>query len=420
VLIEASVATMESNALPPLQGTIDLFSGASAETVSPAEKHIVAPIVDSHISQDKENQSVRHWIEKDALKSLRESLETDKVDDAASKEIGPRKALVVGFGNGWTLAGVNLTFGRHATDSYPNLTISDGKHEVKAYLASEQAQSSAFWSRPTLAVGSLIRFEKAEFVEESTFVGVKDEEPAAVEAAAQASATFVLAIRSAVQSLPRKSILDLNRSLKYSREVERWKIRKTGVVEPPEQALEAAQIGPNNEDKKGAEEGEDDGSSSGESANESESTSSDERTEGAARKKKSKAETPKTAARRKHKRKLTQSNSGETTVPNRPPAKKRSVGSAGRGRPSKLSWEDKLGHLKAYKAATGHCNAPVGYKQGDFAVGSWINQLRMGKGSLSDDQKKQLDDLGFIYDMSGKWFVKTGCVGQPLGVACLD
>jgi hypothetical protein len=359
------------------------------------------------ISKEKEMQSLPHWIEKDALKSLRKSMETEEVDAAASKETGPRKAFVVAFGNGWTLHGVNLTFGRHPTDCYPNLTISDGKHEVKAYLASEQAQSSAFWSRPTLAVGSLIRIEKAEFVEESILIGV-NEEPAAFETVAKASPTFVLAIRGAVQNLPRKPISDLNRSLKYSREVEQWKIRKTYAVEPPGQALEAAQIGSENEDEKNAE-GEDDSSSSGESSTEYEETSSDERTEGVARlKKEPRAETPKAATRRKHKRKLIQTNAGEIASPRSPPAKKRSVGTSGRGRPSKLTWEDKLEHLKTYKSLNGHCNAPVGHKQGDFALGSWINQLRMGKGSHSEDQKKQLEELGFIYDMAGMCFEMTG------------
>ncbi|CAB9516051.1 Helicase associated domain [Seminavis robusta] len=363
----------------------------------------------------RERRSVRHWIEKDALKSLQhmEQQQQDQPKEQPDQqppsvpqvgpplEIGLRKAIVVGFSGGWTAAGINLTFGRYTTNPYPSITISDGKHEVKAYLTAESSQSSAFWARPTLSVGSMIQIEKADFVLESTLLPPPPETTDAGSSTKPDDA-YVLAVRSSIQHIDRKPVLDLNKSNK----LKQWFNRKAASTDPPEQPMEPAQMGSTEqageEKDDNAGENDDDDSTSSDSSTESEHSSAEGETEGGGSKKEpTDDDSPaKAVRRRKHKRTLIASGVPEPSPQRRPPPAKKQYVQAGRGRPSKLSWEEKVNHLIAYKAEHSHCNAPVGCKQGEFALGSWINQLRMGKGSLSEEQKKELDDLGFIWDMA--------------------
>lgn len=61
-------------------------------------------------------------------------------------------------------------------------------------------------------------------------------------------------------------------------------------------------------------------------------------------------------------------------------------------------WEEWCRVLALYRDREGHCDVPVKYKEGDFLLGHWVNNRRTKREKLSDEQRKQLDELGFIWD----------------------
>jgi hypothetical protein len=61
-------------------------------------------------------------------------------------------------------------------------------------------------------------------------------------------------------------------------------------------------------------------------------------------------------------------------------------------------WEEGFRHLKQYLEREGHCRAPKGYKEDGFNLGAWVNNLRRGKDSPSQERLQRLDEIGFIWD----------------------
>ena len=67
--------------------------------------------------------------------------------------------------------------------------------------------------------------------------------------------------------------------------------------------------------------------------------------------------------------------------------------------PRDVAWYGKLDELRAFKAKRGHCDVP----QNHGKLGIWVNNQRRAykghqRGNQSDERRKALDDLGFIWD----------------------
>ena len=69
------------------------------------------------------------------------------------------------------------------------------------------------------------------------------------------------------------------------------------------------------------------------------------------------------------------------------------------------SWFFMYGLLEEYKKEFGDCYVPVKYKaESNFNLGGWISKQR-GNKNLMPDRKKQLTDLGFVWDPAEKSWV---------------
>ena len=64
-----------------------------------------------------------------------------------------------------------------------------------------------------------------------------------------------------------------------------------------------------------------------------------------------------------------------------------------------LAWEEMVAALKEYRAETGHCNVPYGWKENP-RLAFWVATQRSenGEGNLTLDRKALLDELGFVWD----------------------
>jgi superfamily II DNA or RNA helicase len=62
------------------------------------------------------------------------------------------------------------------------------------------------------------------------------------------------------------------------------------------------------------------------------------------------------------------------------------------------AWEKGFYHLKLYKEREGHCNVPVRYKESGFALGQWVINQRARKDNLTEERRRRLDDIGFVWD----------------------
>jgi superfamily II DNA or RNA helicase len=62
------------------------------------------------------------------------------------------------------------------------------------------------------------------------------------------------------------------------------------------------------------------------------------------------------------------------------------------------AWQDGLRCLQIYKEREGHCRVPQLHKENGFGLGNWVVNRRQNKTKLSDAQRQQLDDLGFVWN----------------------
>jgi superfamily II DNA or RNA helicase len=64
------------------------------------------------------------------------------------------------------------------------------------------------------------------------------------------------------------------------------------------------------------------------------------------------------------------------------------------------SWNENFEALKVYKVEHGDCKVPATYKTSDgIALGAWVSFQRLKIESLSDEKKKRLEDLGFVWSL---------------------
>ena len=67
-------------------------------------------------------------------------------------------------------------------------------------------------------------------------------------------------------------------------------------------------------------------------------------------------------------------------------------------------FERKLNVLTEYVRREGHTKVPLQHKEAGFALGAWVNSLRMRRAQLSKDQIKRLDALGMQWDTRARAF----------------
>ena len=65
----------------------------------------------------------------------------------------------------------------------------------------------------------------------------------------------------------------------------------------------------------------------------------------------------------------------------------------------KRTWEESFEALKLFKAKTGHCLVPIHNYAEDLALGGWVHHQRSKKHKLTDEQRQQLDDVGFAWSV---------------------
>lgn len=64
-------------------------------------------------------------------------------------------------------------------------------------------------------------------------------------------------------------------------------------------------------------------------------------------------------------------------------------------------WEELFLRLISFKEKFGHCDVPRKFKD-DLYLGLWIHNQRLNKEVLSNDQKKRLDKIGFVWGLIDK------------------
>jgi superfamily II DNA or RNA helicase len=64
-----------------------------------------------------------------------------------------------------------------------------------------------------------------------------------------------------------------------------------------------------------------------------------------------------------------------------------------------VTWDIWLGKLKVFRERFGHCNVQTGWAE-DSGLGSWVvaQRVKRKKGSLTDEQIRDLDGLGFVWE----------------------
>jgi len=63
-----------------------------------------------------------------------------------------------------------------------------------------------------------------------------------------------------------------------------------------------------------------------------------------------------------------------------------------------VSWDVWFGRLKAYKERVGSCRVPSDYKEADgYKLGTWVSNQRSLRTKLSDERRRRLDELGFVW-----------------------
>jgi hypothetical protein len=62
-------------------------------------------------------------------------------------------------------------------------------------------------------------------------------------------------------------------------------------------------------------------------------------------------------------------------------------------------WEGGFSYLKAYKEREGHCRVPISHTENSFSLGRWVKHQRSKKDTLSEEYRKRLDEIEFVWDV---------------------
>jgi helicase associated protein len=66
--------------------------------------------------------------------------------------------------------------------------------------------------------------------------------------------------------------------------------------------------------------------------------------------------------------------------------------------PHETDWAEGLRYLTIYKEREGHCRVPARHLENGFRLGQWVGVQRGNADTLSAPRRKQLDELGFVWD----------------------
>jgi predicted helicase len=68
------------------------------------------------------------------------------------------------------------------------------------------------------------------------------------------------------------------------------------------------------------------------------------------------------------------------------------------------SWDEWFGLLMKFMAREGHCNVPAKHREGTFPLGQWVINQRQNIKHISDERRRRLDNLGFVWVMHDAWW----------------
>mmetsp|Transcript_34547 Transcript_34547/g.75625 ORF Transcript_34547/g.75625 Transcript_34547/m.75625 type:complete len:576 (-) Transcript_34547:147-1874(-) len=75
-------------------------------------------------------------------------------------------------------------------------------------------------------------------------------------------------------------------------------------------------------------------------------------------------------------------------------------------RPKHVSWDERIVQLQAFKDEHGNCRVPRGPDDGTNSLGNWVALVRFnyrtGVKTLTDERKKQLEEMGFEWRLKGR------------------
>jgi hypothetical protein len=64
---------------------------------------------------------------------------------------------------------------------------------------------------------------------------------------------------------------------------------------------------------------------------------------------------------------------------------------------AEFAWEKALAALKQFKAREKHCRVPRLHEEGAFKLGTWVVNQRNRRGALSEERRRKLDSIGFVW-----------------------
>src|SRR5262249_17467268 len=67
-------------------------------------------------------------------------------------------------------------------------------------------------------------------------------------------------------------------------------------------------------------------------------------------------------------------------------------------------WDEGYRYLKLFKERVGDCRVPQKHKENGFRLGIWVAVQRREKDSMSEQRRRKLDELGFVWDvLADRW-----------------
>ena len=78
------------------------------------------------------------------------------------------------------------------------------------------------------------------------------------------------------------------------------------------------------------------------------------------------------------------------------------------------AWEEGFSHLKTYRDREGHCQVPSGHIEKQFRLGQWVSVQRNREGKISNERKRRLNELGFIWEVRRTAGTEVGMNPQEL------
>jgi len=77
-------------------------------------------------------------------------------------------------------------------------------------------------------------------------------------------------------------------------------------------------------------------------------------------------------------------------------------------------WEEGFAALAAFHQTHGHCRVPKKYKQGEFALGTWVSNQRKKGPELSADRRRRLDALALCGQFDSDVIVENAFMGAAI------